>query len=410
MKLAYILLWFPLASETFIFREVEELREKGLCIDIFTLYGKSLKGCSQKMLAYNGKITRFGWSASLKILRAFAKNIYKQPRTVWKLMSRGVFKPMRNMETRLENLWAFMAGFLLAEKCMGENIELIHAPWANGPATAAWVASHLTGIPFAFTGRAGDIYPPDGILEEKIKDALFVRVNNEANINYLRSFCPSQDKNKIALVYNGLSFNQNECQIIDRSNNFKILAIGRFARTKGFPDLLTAVARLRRENVPVELTLVGDGFLRGKLQRLCRRLRITEYVKMPGFVPNDRIKDLMKNHALLVMPSVVHTNGDRDGIPNVIMEALSQNLPVVATDVCGISEVVENGKTGYLTPQKNPAALAGAIRKILENPHEAARMAQTGCEKVRNMFNPQKNAASLKNLYETSVKTVNFHV
>ena len=130
-----------------------------------------------------------------------------------------------------------------------------------------------------------------------------------------------------------------------------------------------------------------------------KRLHLEDLVDMPGFVPNDRIRTFMEEHDMLVVPSVVHTNGDRDGIPNVIMEALSCGMPVVATDVCGVGEVIRDGETGYLIPQRDPAALADAIRRMLSDREAALRMAQTGRELVFRMFDTETNIAALQDLY-----------
>lgn len=406
LRIAYILLWFPLSSETFIFREIEDLRRLGVEITVYTMYGKALKGCSQAMHNYSGPIVRMGAKASWQIASAFFSTFFKQPRLVLRLLRKCFFRRMRNCESQLENMWCFMAGFLLARLCVAANMKLIHSAWANGPATAAWVASKLSGIPFAFTGRAGDIYPPDGLLTEKSADALFIRANNRANVNWLASFCPEDKKSKVRLVYNGLTFpDTGKCEEERKEPQAKrILAVGRFARTKGFPDLLTALARLRRENMPVELTLIGDGAWRRRLEKLRKRLNLEDCAHMPGFIPNDEIKKHMLSHAVLVVPSVIHTNGDRDGIPNVIMEALSLGMPVVATDVCGISEVIENGVTGLLTPQRKPAVLARAIRQQLENWPKATSMGLAGCKRVREMFDPVKNSVALKKLYEEAIR------
>lgn len=398
--IAYVLLWFPLSSETFIFREIEALVNQGLAMHVYTMYGNASSGCSAAMRSYSGPITRFGIHAFFPILVAFGKAIWRQPRRVWKLMRRGLFRKMRNCETLAENIWCFMAGFRLAELCKTDGIQLINSAWANGPATAAWVASTMSGIPFAFTGRAGDIYPADGILEEKAADAMFIRTNNAANVAWLQNFCPSDQKEKVHLLYNGLTF--SKCEPVSRAKSeppYKILAVGRFARTKGFPELFTALARLRREHFPVHLTLVGDGSWKRRLLALLQRLNLQEMVDMPGFVPNDQLVAYMQNHDLLVVPSVVHDNGDRDGIPNVIMEASSLELPVVATDVCGIGEVVRNGETGLLVPQRNPGALARAIRFQLENPAQASAMAHNAHKLVLHMFDTDANSAALRTLY-----------
>lgn len=396
--IAYALLWFPLSSETFIFREIVNLQKAGLKVDIHTMYGKSLRGCSRDMLEYAGEVRRMGSLALPEIMGAFFSFLARKPGLVWGLARRGLFRKMRNFESLAENVWCFFAGFLLARRC--GDAALIHSAWANGPATAAWVASRLTGIPFAFTGRAGDIYPQDGILAEKAEDALFIRVNNAANLPWLASFCPPGRKDKVKLVYNSLTFPESPPPKRKKpAPPYTILAVGRFARTKGFPDLLTAMARLRRENFPVSLTLVGDGSWRGRLLRQRRRLGLEEAVSMPGFLPHDQLSRLMDSHDLLVVPSVVHANGDRDGIPNVIMEAMSRCMPVVATDVCGISEVVRTGETGILTPQRDPARLAAAIRSMLENGSEALEMGEAGGALVRRMFDPEKNSAALEKLY-----------
>ena len=396
---AYVLLWFPLSSETFIFREVVQLMARGLPVRAYTMYGKSLSGCSEEMRKFTGPVERMGVGGTVRILRAFIRALSRNPLKVWGLMRKGFFHRMRNMESLGENLWCFMAGFLLAELCVRDGVKLIHSPWANGPATASWVASRLTGIPFAFTGRAGDIYPEDGLLREKSADALFIRTNNHANVSWLRKFCPAGQEYKVHAIYNSHTFTpKGQCAVSMRPP-YRLLAVGRFARTKGFPDLLSAMARLQRENVPVSLTLVGNGRWRLKLMGMRDRLGLKNIVHMPGFIPHDQICGYMLDHDMLIMPSVVHSNGDRDGIPNVIMEALSHRMPVIATDVCGISEVIINGETGLLTPQRNPRALADAVRHMVEDREHASRMAEAGRARVEKMFDRENNITALLRLY-----------
>lgn len=400
LRIAYVLLWFPLASETFVFREIAALVNAGLDIKVFTLYGRALKGCTEKMKNWSGPVYRMGVRAFFLIFFAWLRALRKRPGFVWRLMRKGLFRKMRNLEALGENIWSFFAGFLLAEKCLEENINLIHSAWANGPATAAWIASQLSGIPFAFTGRAGDIYPEDGLLAEKCADAVLIRTNNAANVKWLASFCPALAQDKVKLVYNSFTFAPADSQRKQhKSGPWRILAVGRFVRTKGFPDLLTAITRLRRENFPVTLTLVGDGSWRGRLEEQIRRQGLQDYVEMPGFVPNDKLVSFMLDHDMLAVPSVVYKNGDRDGIPNVIMEALSLDLPVVATDVCGIGEVVQNNRTGALVPQRKPALLARAIRQILELEDRGESLAKAGNELVRIMFSTSKNTQALIELY-----------
>ncbi len=124
---AYVLLWFPLSSETFIYREIRELMNLGLRIRVYTMYGKSLKGCSKEMRAFPGKITRMGIKSFFPILGAFFRALRKKPGLVVSLLREGFFRRMRNLEALGENCWCFMAGFLLAEKCQEDGVDLIHS-------------------------------------------------------------------------------------------------------------------------------------------------------------------------------------------------------------------------------------------------------------------------------------------
>lgn len=398
-KTAYVLLWFPLSSETFVFREVLQLMAMGLPIHAYSIYAKAFKGCSQEMRDFSGPVTRLGSLALGSILLAFFRECRQRPALVWQLVREGLFRHMRSWETVAENTWCFFAGFRLAELFRTDGIELIHTPWGNGPGTSSWIASRLTGIPFVITGRAGDIHPPDGVLREKLRDAALVRTNNLANVRYLADMCPHGEEGKVRLVYNSLTFKQRLLGQVPMQAPYKLLAVGRLVRTKGFDVLLTALARLRREGFPFRLTLVGDGWRRRRLHAQMRRLRLTDVVDTPGFVPHDQLLQYMDDHDMLVVPSVVHSSGDRDGIPNVIMEALSNRLPVIATDVAGISEVIRDGETGLLIPQRDAVALAEAIRRMTEDRDAALRMASAGKALVEELFDAQTNIRRLYDLY-----------
>ena len=396
---AYVLLWFPLSSETFIFREVRGLQERGMPIDVFSLYADKPAGQSREMRGYQGRVMRLGAKATWTLFTTFLSHVRKTPRLVWRLTREVLFRRLRSLEALGENAWAFFAGFWRADRAREAGVTLFHAPWANGPATAAWVASRVSGIPFSFAGRAGDIYPQDGLLPEKIRDASFVRTNNQADVAWLERHAPKGSEGKVKLVYNSLTLETATTCACPCQPPYRILAVGRFCRTKGFPYLLTAIARLRRERFPVRLTLVGDGVWKRRILHQIKRLRLEDAVDLPGFVPHDGIAGYMQSHDMLVMPSVVHSNGDRDGIPNVIMEALSHAMPVAASDVCGIAEVVRDGETGLLFPQRDARAIAHAIRWVCGHREEAMAMARRGRKLVAAMFDAEANTARLYELY-----------
>lgn len=395
--IAYILHWFPKASETFIFAEVTGLWKRGVAVKVFSLYDKCRTDLSPEMLDALEGVYSMGTRAAWRLPIDFIHWLVRKPSLTLALPWKILVRRWRDVEMIGENVWAFFCAFHLARKMEEGGIRHVHAPWANGPATAAWVVSILTGIPFSFSARAGDIHPQDGALAEKMDAARFVRANNKANVDYLAGFAGGR-RDKIHQVYNALPIHVAGLAAVRMTPPVRVLAAGRFVRIKGFHILLHAVARLRDEGVPVHLTLAGDGWLRPFLRREIQRLRIEELVSLPGFVTHKKMSGYYETADLFVMSSVVVDNGDRDGLPNVILEAMAYRLPVVATDVCGIREVVIDGRTGRLVPARDPAALAAAMKEAICDRERALALADAGRALVLAEFDPERNVGKMAEL------------
>ena len=390
-KVAYVLHWFPEPSETFIFNEVRYLHNKGLYLRIFTLYGELRSNLSPEMVSLAIRPVRLGMRYLPRVPYALAFWRERHPGTFRELLRTVPFRRWRDPEMAGENLWAFLCGFDMARRCVEEGIAHIHAPWANGPATAAWVASRLSSIPFSFAAHATDIYPPDGALSEKIAASSFVRTENQANVEHLRGQAVSEeDRRKIRLVYSGHPVRTRGPAKVAMEPPFRLLAVGRFVRKKGFDVLLKACRILKSKGMPFRLILAGDGPQRRRLESLSRELGLVDCVAFPGFVRYDRIPGLLREADVLVMPSIVDGSGGRDGLPNVIVEALLQRVPVVASDVCGISEVIRDGVTGLLVPQNYPGVLAETLMEMTRDRSRALRMAQAGQDLALEKFDPER--------------------
>jgi colanic acid/amylovoran biosynthesis glycosyltransferase len=399
-RIAYISLWFPKPSETFIFREVLNLWKMDLPIVVFTLYGELKQHLSREMSDVSYKVNRLGIPALKRMPFDLLFWLRCNPKVTWWLLKSIPFRRWKYLEVAGENIWAFFAGFTLARMFEENRIDHIHAVWANGPATAALVASKLTGIPYSFTGRAVDIYPQDGALVEKIRNSLFVTTDNQTNVPYLCKFAEG-DAEKIHKIYNGIPLQHVAEAAVTMKPPFRLLALGRFDRIKAYDVLLRACRIIKDQGVHFHLVLAGDGPRRLLYKYLRWRLGLTEQVSFPGFFPYDLVSDLFCTADLFVMSSAVHSSGDRDGLPTVILEALRHRVPVVATDVCGTREVVIDGVTGYLVPEKNPQALASAMMRMLSDREKAIRMAETGRDLIIREFDQDINH---KKYYDLFVK------
>jgi colanic acid/amylovoran biosynthesis glycosyltransferase len=261
------------------------------------------------------------------------------------------------------------------------------------------VTSGLSGIPFSFSARAHDLYPPDGALEEKMAAARFIRTNARVNQRYLADLCPHL-AGKVVNVYNGVSLAGPAGPRPLARPPFHLLALGRLVPKKGFPVLLRACRLLSAHGFDFHLTLAGDGPDRRKIRQFIQRQGLGDRVSLPGAVPHREVARLMAAADLLVMPSLIAPSGDRDGIPNVILEAMLWEVPVVGSAVAGIPEVIKDGDTGWLTEPGDPDALARAVAAALTDPGEARRRAEQGRALVAREFDSRKNYARLKALLE----------
>ncbi|MEW6659015.1 MAG: glycosyltransferase [Thermodesulfobacteriota bacterium] len=398
-RVAYFLLWFPEPTQTFILDEVNTLFRLGLNLKVYTFYGPRPSHRVSGMGEVLVPVDRLGL-ASLGTLLLQLLRLFRDRRPLARLvLAETLVRGWRNWETAGEALWAALAGAYLSGVLAREGVDHIHAPWADGPATGAWVASRLSGIPFSFCGHAHDLYPPDGALTAKLQAAAFIRVISALNRDYLSALLPDAAA-KIKVIRIGVPLSPHPQPQRTPRPPYQLLSIGRLVPKKGFPILIQACRELAAQGVDFHLTLAGDGPQRRELQDLVRQCGLTGRVHFPGFVLHRQVPALLQRADLFIMPSIVDPAGDRDGIPTVIMEAMAHEVPVVATDVSGIPEAVAPGQTGWLVPPGDPRALAAAIREALDNPAEARRRGQAGKRRVAEEFDSVKNYGKLKGLLE----------
>ncbi len=399
LRVAYLLLWFPEPSQTFVLEEVNTLVRLGLEVRVYTLYGPRRPTRTAGMARVLAPVRHLGVLAAGKLLRDLARLGRDWGPGAGQFLRQVLLRRWRSLETAGEALWAAAAGVHLAKEFQITGIGHIHAPWADGPATAAWVASHLSGIPFSFSARARDLHPPDGALLEKLAATSLVRTNTRAHERYLAALAP-REAAKIVNIYNGVSLAPEPAPPRRCQPPFRLLALGRLVPKKGYAVLLAACRLLAREGFDFHLTLAGDGPERQRLRRLIWRYGLKGRVTLPGFVPHCEVPHLLQEADLFIMPSIIAPSGDRDGIPNVVLEALLHEVPVVATEISGLPEVIRPGTTGWLTRAADPERLARAVQEAAADPREARRRALAGRDLVAREFDSRRNYTRLKALFD----------
>lgn len=410
---AYVLLWYPLFTQPFIYREVEELRKR-LPLEVHSLYDHNLRHCSDEMLASADNVRTLGVKAVPRLIFATLKMVIRKPALFFGLFRRSMFRKWKSLETFGENLWAFFCGIYLAELFALQGIDLIYAPWPRGSATAAWVASSVTGLPFATSARGDNLDPTDPDLPDKLEAALFIRANNASDQKRINDLLGNKNTEKTFLVYNSLTlpapdFAQSEHVL--RKAPFRMLALGRFDVTKGFDILLHACDILREQGLDFHLTLAGGGGtvmglgqLSSDLENLRKTLGLENHVDMPGIVSHNDLPAILKSHDIFVAPCIIHSSGRRDGIPNTVIEALSYGLPVVSTTVNALPEVVRDHQTGLAVSAGNPLAIAKAVMWLARNPDKAREMGSNGARLAREMFDPALNSQRLADFFISRYK------
>jgi glycosyltransferase involved in cell wall biosynthesis len=285
-----------------------------------------------------------------------------------------------------------------------DDVGWLHTHFLHTPASVTRYAALIRGIGWSFSAHAKDIWTTaEWELREKLGNAAWGATCTGANLDYLRSLSPRPDD--VHLVYHGLDFSRfpaNPKRRRDRGDLITLVSVGRAVEKKGYDDLLQALAALK-DNPRWRFEHAGGGPLTARLKAKAEKLGIAERVTWHGAQERSFIFKLLERADLFVLPSRLTASGDRDGIPNVLMEAQAFRVPVVSTDISGIPELVVHGKTGWLVPQKDPRALAEALRTLLGDAELRERIAAAGATRVRREFSSEPGIDFIANLLRDSV-------
>jgi glycosyltransferase involved in cell wall biosynthesis len=397
----YILKMFPRFSETFILSEILELERQGLELRIFSLKRPNDGVFHADVARVRAPVT-YVPESPLRAARAYAaahREVFGWNRgryvrcfsfTLWRALKKrrpAAFKRF------------LQAGFI-APLLRREGIGHVHAHFATSATAVALHLHDLAGVSYSFTAHAKDIYRhsvENDSLERKLRSARFAVTVSDYNRRSLAGFDGAE---RLVRIYNGLDVERFAPNGTAGQEPPLVLAVGRLVEKKGFDDLVRACAVLREEDTVFRCRIVGKGELEAELRALIAKLGLEDQVELAGPIPREQLLDVYPRASVVVAPCVIGADGNRDGLPTVLVEAMALGVPVVATDVTGIPELVQNGHTGLLVPQNQPEALAGAIRRVLAEPALAEALVRAGRTRVERDFDSRTNVARLRTLLE----------
>jgi len=403
---AYILDTFPSLSETFILDEIIDLERRGVDLVICALNpgpgGKSHDRAKPLALktVYSPPFTAAGpWRSLLHFVRY-------HPTQFFQLLASMVSGYRRTPRSLLRLFRNLPAAFHFAEVLKARNVQHIVAHFASIPATLAMIVSQATQTPFSISTHAWDIYANRAILEQELGAARFVVTCTKSNREHLVNEYGAELSRKIHVVYHGVDIeywqNRHDRGVPDEKSGyrpktavFRLMAAGRLVEKKGFSDLIKVCSLLVSRGKRFHLYLAGAGRKRKSLERLTARLGLEKYVSLVGTLSRQEMRDQYATADLFIVPSIVAADGDRDGLPNVLLEAMAMGVPVVATRISAIPELIENGKSGILAPEKDHYELGAAITELLDSAELRKEIAAHARRRVTVDFDSRKTTERL---------------
>ena len=419
----YVLKSYPRMSETFIANEIYLLEKQGLRLRLFSILDLSdprrhaVVDATRAPVDYLPQVTSLNEAPFLVWLRRNAPKFFS---CHWRLLKA---RPVNYALTLLAALrlafkhrqapWkpetSFVKEFLQAGAIARRVLEAgsirhLHAHFCHSATTVAMFASRLCGLPFSFTAHAKDIYVralnPGDLLQNKLRRAKFAVTCVKANQEHLASL--GLKGTPIYNIYHGLDTRQFAPRAYAEEEPARrlLLSVGRLVEKKGFPVLIEACRLLKDRGYRFQCQIIGGaGPCAQRVASLIQELGLEDIVALRPAVTQEELREIYRQATLFVLPCQIADNNDRDGIPNVLVEAMASGLPVVSTNISGIPELIEHGVNGLLTPQKDARALAGAIAQLLDTPALRRELGARAREKVCRSFDAESNILALHRLF-----------
>lgn len=389
-SVAFVLKGYPRLSEAFIAQEIQGLEARGLSIRIISLRAPREAARHPIHAAIRASVDylpEYVKNAPLRVLAAWWS---ERRRPGYRAARRAFLRDLRRDPTA--NRVRRFAQALVLTRELPPDVGRLHAHFLHTPASVTRYAALLLDVPWSVSAHAKDVWTtPAWEVRAKLAEPAWVATCTEANRAYLSGLADAPGK--VMLAYHGLDaarFPPPAGRVLaarnggDPADPVILLSVGRPVVKKGYDVLLDALARLG--HLHWRLVHIGDGELLDALQAQAARLGLDRRIEWLGAQPHDEVLARYRTADVFVLASRVAPDGDRDGLPNVLMEAQSQELPCAATRVSAIPELILDGETGLLVPPEDAAALAGTLERLISDPVLRRRLGTAGARRVREHF------------------------
>ena len=401
MRIAYLLKCFPRLSETFILTEVLELERLGWDVTIFTRIATDQPVSHGALQSLRAKVIDLAPALRERLWEPFEVH-HRLAHRLGRLHE-DTFQAALDLRSRNEMRAWLLAG-VVAEQALAQSFDLIHAHFATGNASIARYAGRLTSTPFTFTAHAKDIYSQDvdlarlRLLEEEAEVVVTI---SDVNREFLQGISP---RARVRRVYNGVDLSRfPSLSRPPAPQPPRLLFVGRMVEKKGLTDLLAACAHLRERNFPVQCRLVGSGPMEPVLREQVRTLGLETIVEFMGPASQEEVASVhLPNASVLVLPCTIASDGDRDGLPTTLLEAMARGVPVVSTRLPGIAEGVPDREAGLLAQPGDVSGLAEAIGRTLEDPSATHGRVRFARQHVERFFDARRNVSELSDIFRNA--------
>ena len=407
LRVAYIMSRFPKLTETFILRELIAVERLGARVDLYPLL-RERQALVQPAAAPYVDRARYLPFLSAAILRSQAW--YLRDRARRRRYLRAFFDMIagtwRSPNFLLGGLGIFPKVAHAARSMADDDVDHVHCHFANHPALAGFLVHRLVGIPYSFTAHGSDLHVDQTMLATKVREAAFVIAISDDNRRAIGEACGPSVAGRVSVVHCGVEPELYAAAALlpagEAGPALRMVAIGTLHEVKGQTHLVDACRILRDRGLAIVCQIVGDGPDRAELSRQIAVAGLEDSVSLVGQLTQEAVIEVLHASDVIVVPSVPTRQGKREGIPVVLMEGMAAGLPVVASRLSGIPEIVDDGVSGILVPPADAERLATALEELARDPDRRQRMGDAGRDIVRREFDVSTNARRLIGLIEGS--------